>query len=151
MMIIVIMSAGITSIIIAVAATTWAGIARMIRGEVLAIRDKDFVTLAQIAGVSPPVIIWRHVFPNVVNTLMVMTSLLVGQVILLEASLSYLGLGLAPGEPAWGIMVAEGRQVLTQSWWISLFPGIAITIVVMAFNYLGDWLRDVLDPRLRRI
>ena len=151
MIIVVIMSAGITSIIIAVAATTWAGLARMVRGEVLSIRDRDYVTLARIAGLSPAAIIWRHVFPNVVNTLMVMTSLLVGQVILLEASLSYLGLGLAPGEPAWGIMVAEGRQVIVASWWIAVFPGIAITIVVMAFNYFGDWLRDVLDPKLRRV
>ena len=151
MMIIVILSAGIMSIIIAVAVTTWAGLARMVRGEVLTIRDRDYVTLARIAGLSPVAIIWRHVFPNVINTLMVMTSLLVGQVILLEASLSYLGLGLAPGEPAWGIMVAEGRQVIVASWWIAVFPGIAITVVVMAFNYFGDWLRDVLDPKLRRI
>ena len=136
-MIIVLLSAGIMSIIIAVAVTTWAGLARMVRGEVLTIRDRDYVTLARIAGLSPVAIIWRHVFPNVINTLMVMTSLLVGQVILLEASLSYLGLGLAPGEPAWGIMVAEGRQVIVASWWIAVFPGIAITVVVMALTTSG--------------
>jgi peptide/nickel transport system permease protein len=81
---------------------------------------------------------------------MVVTSILVGQVILLEASLSFLGLGLAPGAPAWGIMVAEGRSVILSLWWLALFPGLAITIVVLAFNFFGDWLRDTLDPKLRR-
>ena len=95
-------------------------------------------------------IILRHVFPNTVNTLMVMTSLQVGQVILLEASLSFLGLGLLPGSPAWGIMVSEGRTVILDVWWLALFPGVAITAVVLAFNFFGDWLRDTLDPKLRR-
>jgi peptide/nickel transport system permease protein len=98
-----------------------------------------------------PTIIWRHVFPNTVNTLMVITSLQVGQVILLEASLSFLGLGLPVGEPAWGIMVAEGKSVILDVWWLSLLPGIAITVVVLAFNYFGDWMRDALDPKLRRL
>jgi peptide/nickel transport system permease protein len=92
----------------------------------------------------------RHIFPNVVNTLMVLTSLQVGQVILLEASLSFLGLGLPAGAPAWGIMVAEGRSSLINVWWLALLPGLAITIVVLAFNFFGDWLRDTLDPKLRR-
>jgi len=92
----------------------------------------------------------RHIFPNVVNTLMVLTSLQVGQVILLEASLSFLGLGLPPGAPAWGIMVSEGRELILDMWWLSLFPGLAITAVVLAFNFFGDWLRDYLDPKLRQ-
>jgi peptide/nickel transport system permease protein len=111
----------------------------------------DFVVAARIAGVNMPTIIWRHVFPNTVNTLMVITSLQVGQVILLEASLSFLGLGLPVGEPAWGIMVAEGKSVILDVWWLSLLPGIAITVVVLAFNYFGDWMRDALDPKLRRL
>ena len=122
----------------------------MIRGEVLSVRDRGFVVLAQIYAASSGMIVWRHLFANVINTLMVLTSVSVGQVILLEASLSFLGLGLAPGDPAWGILVAEGRAFLTQAWWIALFPGLLITIVVMAFNFFGDWLRDYLDPRLRR-
>ena len=130
--------------------TTWARFARMIRGEVLSVRERDFVVLAGILGVSPVMIMWRHLMPNVINTLMVMISLMIGQVILLEASLSFLGIGMSPGEPAWGIMVAEGRQQLLTTWWVSLFPGILITLVVMAFNFFGDWLRDYLDPRLRR-
>ena len=151
LVIVVLLGQGTENIIIAVAVTVWARFARMIRGDTLSIRERDYVILAKIAGVSPPVVIIRHVFPNVVNTLMVLTSIQVGQVILLEASLSFLGLGLAPGSPAWGIMVAEGRNVILDMWWLALFPGVAITVVVMAFNFLGDWLRDYLDPKLRRV
>ena len=98
-----------------------------------------------------PMIIWRHIFPNTINTLMIITSLQVGQVILLEASLSFLGLGLsAGGTPAWGIMVSEGRSVILDVWWLSLLPGVAITIVVLALTFFGDWMRDTLDPKLRR-
>jgi peptide/nickel transport system permease protein len=151
MVIVVIMGAGIESIILAVVLTVWARFARMIRGDVLSIKDMDFVVAAKIAGVSMPIIIWRHIFPNTVNTLMIITSLQVGQVVLLEASLSFLGLGLPVGEAAWGIMVSEGKAVILEVWWLSLFPGIAITVVVLAFNYFGDWMRDALDPKLRRL
>ncbi len=151
MIIVVLLGAGLTNIILAVVITYWARFARMIRGEVLSVKEADFVTLAKVAGVSSPVIIWRHIFPNTINVLMVMTSLLVGQVILLEASLSFLGLGLPPGHPAWGIMVAEGRNVILEVWWLALLPGLGITAVVVAFNFFGDWLRDALDPKLRRI
>lgn len=151
MVIVVVLGAGIESIILAVILTVWARFARMIRADVLSIKGMDFVTSARIAGVSMPLIIWRHVFPNTVNTLMIITSLQVGQVILLEASLSFLGLGLPVGEPAWGIMVAEGKAVILEVWWLSLLPGIAITVVVLAFNYTGDWMRDALDPKLRRL
>ena len=150
LVIVVILGTGIGVIILAVALTVWARFARMIRGDVLAVKTQDFVTLARIDGVSPPVLILRHIFPNVINTLMVITSLLVGQVILLEAALSYLGLGLPPGANSWGIMVAEGKEVIVDVWWLSLFPGLAITIVVLAFNFIGDWLRDTLDPKLRQ-
>jgi peptide/nickel transport system permease protein len=150
MIIVVLLGAGIEIIILAVALTVWARFSRMIRGDVLAIKELDFVTAAKIAGVSTPIIILRHIFPNTINTLMVITSLQVGQVILLEASLSFLGLGLPPGAPAWGIMVSEGRAVILDVWWLSLFPGVAITLVVLTFNFFGDWLRDTLDPKLRR-
>jgi peptide/nickel transport system permease protein len=103
-----------------------------------------------VAGVPAHVIMWRHIFPNVVNTALIVVSLLVGQTILLEASLSFLGVGVPPGEPAWGIMVAEGRNNLINVWWLSLLPGLAITVVVIAMNLFGDWLRDTLDPKLRR-
>ena len=151
MIVVTILGAGIGNIILAVVLTVWARFARMIRGEVLSIKELDFVTSARIAGVSTPVIICRHIFPNTINTLMVITSLQIGQVILLEASLSFLGLGLSPGHPAWGIMVSEGRSVIVDVWWLALLPGLAITVVVLAFNFFGDWLRDTLDPKLRRI
>jgi peptide/nickel transport system permease protein len=150
MIIVTILGAGIENIILAVVLTVWARFARMIRGDVLYVLELDFVTAAKIAGVSPAVIIARHIFPNTINTLMVVTSLQIGQVILLEASLSFLGLGLPPGDPAWGIMVSEGRNVILEVWWLALLPGLAITIVVLAFNFFGDWLRDTLDPKLRR-
>lgn len=142
--------AGIQNVVIAIMATVWARFARQVRGEVLSIKERDFVTLAVVAGVPSHLIMWRHIFPNVVNTVLVIISLLVGQTILLEASLSFLGVGVPPGEPAWGIMVSEGRNNLLDLWWLSLMPGLAITIVVMALNLFGDWLRDTLDPRLRR-
>ena len=150
LVVVVIMNPGPTAIILAVLLTVWARFARMIRGDVLTVKGYDFVTLARITGVRAPVILWRHIFPNVANTLMVVTSLMVGQIILLEAALSYLGLGLPVGAPAWGIMVAEGQEVILDVWWLSLFPGVAITVVVLAFNFFGDWLRDYLDPKLRR-
>jgi peptide/nickel transport system permease protein len=151
MIVVTILGAGIENIILAVVLTVWARFARMIRGDVLYIKELDFVTFAKIAGVSTPMIILKHIFPNTINTLMVVTSLLVGQVILLEASLSFLGLGLPPGAPAWGIMVSEGKSEILSVWWLSLLPGLAITIVVLAFNFFGDWLRDILDPKLRRL
>ena len=150
LVVVVIMNPGPVAIILAVLLTVWARFARMIRGDVLTVKGYDFVTLARITGVKAPVILWRHIFPNVANTLMVITSLMVGQIILLEAALSFLGLGLSPGAPAWGIMVAEGQEVILDVWWLSLFPGVAITVVVLAFNFFGDWLRDYLDPKLRR-
>ena len=142
--------AGIMNVIIAIAATVWARFARQVRGEVLAVKERDFVTMAVIANVPATVIMWRHIFPNVANTVLIVISLLVGQTILIEASLSFLGLGLPPGAPAWGIMVAEGRDVLLTVWWLSLAPGVAITVVVLAMNLFGDWLRDTLDPKLKR-
>ena len=151
LVLVVIMGVGTGVIIVAVAITVWDSYARMIRGEVLAVKESDFVILAKVAGVSGTVIIWRHIFPSVISVLMVITSLRVGQVILLESSLSFLGLGVAPGDPAWGIMVSEGRNVILKVWWLSLFPGLAITVVVVAFNFFGDWIRDSLDPKLRRI
>lgn len=144
----VFMGVGLATLVVAVIVTSWAKFARMVRGDVLSVRNRDYVTLAKIAGVAAPLIVFRHVLPNVLNTLMVVSSMLMGQVILLEASLSFLGLGLPPGAPAWGIMVSEGRAVLVDAWWLSLFPGLAITLVVLATNLLGDWLRDALDPRL---
>lgn len=137
--------------IIALSGTVWARYARVIRGEVMTLRNLDFIALARIAGCSPFRILLKHLFPNVVNTLVVMVTLQVGWVIISEASLSFLGAGVPPPTPTWGGMVAEGRQYVEKAWWIATLPGLAIMITVLAFNFFGDWLRDTLDPKLRQL
>ncbi len=134
----------------------WPRFARQLRGEVLQLKNMDFVALAKVAGASTPRILFIHIFPGTINTLIVVATLQVGIVILLESTLSFLGAGVPPPTPAWGVMVADGRSHLaggfsTGSWWISTFPGVAIVLTVMSLNLFGDWLRDKLDPRLRQI
>lgn len=129
--------------------TIWARFARQIRGQALAIRERDFVARARVAGASSARILIRHVFPNVVNTLVVLATLSVGIVILSEASLSFIGAGIPPPNPSWGVMVADGRDQIVTAWWVSFFPGLAVLLVVLSLNLLGDWLRDRLDPRYR--
>jgi len=139
------------NVVIAIAVILWARYARVIRGQVLTLMELDFITQARIAGASAARIIFRHLFPNTLNTLLVLVTLQVGYVIIVEASLSFLGAGIPPPTPAWGSMIAEGRDFVTSAWWVSLFPGLAILLVVLAFNLLGDWLRDTLDPKLRQL
>lgn len=130
---------------------TWSIFARVTRAQVLTLRELDFVALAQIAGAGRIWIMRKHILPNVMNTLIVMASLTIGVVILLEATLSFLGIGIPRPTPAWGVMVADGRDHIARAWWISAFPGFAIVLVVLAFNFLGDWLRDRLDPKRRNV
>ena len=139
------------NVILVIALLLWPRFARQVRAETLAIREQDFVALAVVAGRSSAWIIRRHIFPNVVPTLLVITTLQVGFVILLEGTLSFLGVGVPPPNPAWGLMIADGRGFLATAWWISLFPGLAMLLTVLAVNLMGDWLRDHLDPRLRQI
>jgi peptide/nickel transport system permease protein len=139
------------NVILVIALLLWPRFARQIRGETLAIKEHDFVALAVVAGRSSAWIIRRHIFPNVVPTLLVITTLQVGFVVLLEGTLSFLGVGVPPPNPAWGLMIADGRGFLATAWWISLFPGLAMLLTVLAVNLLGDWLRDHLDPKLRQI
>ena len=129
----------------------WSPFVRNIRAEVLTLKELDYVSMARVAGSSGTRIMIRHLLPGVVNTVVVIATLQVGGLILAEASLSFLGVGIPPPTPAWGLMVAEGRQWLTTAWWISFFPGLAIFLVVMSLNFFGDWLRDKLDPRLRQV
>jgi peptide/nickel transport system permease protein len=140
-----------TNVVIAIAVILWARYARVIRGQVLALMTLDFIAQARIAGAGAWRIITRHLLPNTLNTLVVLMTLQVGYVIILEASLSFLGAGIPPPTPAWGSMIAEGREFVTSAWWVSFFPGLAILLVVLAFNLLGDWLRDTLDPKLRQL
>lgn len=126
----------------------WSRFARQMRAEALALRSRGFVDLARVAGLSGPQIIVRHLLPNMIGTLTVITTLEVSAVILLEASLSFLGVGLVHPTPAWGLMVSDGREHLTDAWWLWAFPGVAILLVVLSLNLLGDWCRDHWDPHL---
>ena len=139
------------NVILVISLLLWPRFARQVRGETLGIKEQDFVALAVVAGRSSTWIISRHIFPNVVPTLLVICTLQVGYVILLEGSLSFLGVGVPPPNPAWGLMIADGRGFLATAWWISLFPGLAMLLTVLAINLLGDWLRDRLDPKLRQV
>ncbi|MBI2090879.1 MAG: ABC transporter permease [Deltaproteobacteria bacterium] len=129
----------------------WPRYARQVRGETLAIKQRDFIALAKIAGSSRARILIVHIFPNLVPTLLVLSSLQVGAAIIMEATLSFLGVGIPPPAPAWGVMVADGKDLVVSAWWVSLFPGIAILLTVLSLNLLGDWLRDRLDPKLRQV
>ena len=141
---------GVWNIVIVFGFVYWTRYARVIRGEVLTLREREFVRLAQVAGVGAPRIILRHIVPNVLNTWMVLASLTVGVVIVTEASLSFLGVGVPPPTPAWGLMLAEARATLMAGqWWLTVFPGLCISVVVLAANLFGDWLRVRLDPQRR--
>jgi peptide/nickel transport system permease protein len=139
------------NVVVAIAVILWARYARVIRGQVLTLMQLDFIAQARIAGAGAWRIITRHLLPNTLNTLVVLVTLQVGYVIIVEASLSFLGAGIPPPTPAWGSMIAEGRDFVTSAWWVSFLPGLVILLVVLAFNLLGDWLRDTLDPKLRQL
>jgi peptide/nickel transport system permease protein len=140
------------NIIIILGAVYWTRYARVIRGEVLSLREREFVKLAEIAGASRFRVIIRHILPNVLNTAMVLASLTIGVVIILEASLSFLGVGVPPPQPAWGLMLSEGRSMLMVGmWWLTVAPGLCIMLVVLATQLFGDWLRIRLDPQLRNL
>ncbi|MBN1177273.1 MAG: ABC transporter permease [Dehalococcoidales bacterium] len=142
---------GYLTVVIALSVLGWAGYARMVRGESLRIRESDFVAQARVNGASTLRIMLKHVFPNVLNSLIVIMTLMIGAMILAESMLSYLGIGISAPTPSWGSMVADGRNELDRAWWIAAFPGIAIALVVMSGNFLGDWIRDKMDPRLRQL
>ena len=140
------------NIIIILGLVYWTRYARVIRGEVLSLREREFIKLAEIAGASRARVILRHVLPNVLNSAMVLASLTIGVVIIAEASLSFLGVGVPPPEPAWGSMLADGRSMLmVGAWWLTVLPGLGIMVVVLATQLLGDWLRVRLDPQLRNL
>jgi peptide/nickel transport system permease protein len=127
----------------------WPNIARLIRGETLLLKNNEFVGYAKAIGVPHWRILWRHLLPHVMPTLLVAATLEVANVILTEASLSFLGVGLPPPAPSWGVMIEDGRALIATGWWISMFAGLAIVITVLAFNGFGDWLRDRYDPQTR--
>jgi len=151
MLLAVSMGPSFTTVVLAVSILGWAPYARLIRGETLKLREADFVAQARVIGSSSIRIMLRHIFPNIVNSLIIIMTLQVGLLIIVEASLSFLGVGIPPPAPSWGNMVNDGRNLIDTAWWISTFPGIAIALVVLSGNFLGDWLRDKLDPKLRQL
>jgi peptide/nickel transport system permease protein len=141
---------GVWTVILALSVLGWAAYARIVRGEVLRLRNLEFVVGARVVGASPARIMVTHLFPNVLDAWVVMITLQIGLVVLSEATLGFLGAGVPPPTPSWGSLVSDGRNFVDTAWWISFFPGLGIGLLVLCVNYLGDWLRDTLDPRLRR-
>lgn len=139
------------TVILVTTVLLWARYARQVRGETLSIRERDFIARARVAGASHVRIMFRYIFPNVINSLTVLATLQIGAIILLESTLSFLGAGIPRPTPTWGSMIADGRDLIVVAWWIAMFPGLAIMLTVLSLNLLGDWLRDYLDPKLRNV
>jgi peptide/nickel transport system permease protein len=140
------------NIIVILGVVYWTRYARVVRGEVLSLKERDYVRLATVAGCSRAKIMWTHIMPNIANTAIVIATLQFGVSIIAEATLSFLGVGVAPPKPAWGLMLAEGKSGLMAGyWWLSVFPGICIMLVVLAANLIGDWFRVWSDPQLRQL
>jgi peptide/nickel transport system permease protein len=140
----------ITNLIVVLAVTTWFTFARVVRSEVLSLREMLFVESARVVGADDARIISRHILPNAAASIIVIATLMIGNLILFEASLSFLGVGVPLTTPTWGRMVFDGIEYVATAWWIALFPGLAVMLTVLATNLVGDWLRDALDPRQRR-
>ena len=142
----------VTNIVIILGAVFWTRYARVIRGEVLSLKEREFVRLAIVAGCSKWAIMRRHILPNVINSAIVLGTLMLGVVIITEATLSFLGVGVPPPEPAWGLMLSDGKQgLMVGRWWLTVLPGCCIMLMVLSANLLGDWLRVKLDPQLRQL
>ena len=149
-MFLVVLGPGVGNLILVLGIGQWVTYARIVRAQTLSLREKEFVEAARALGDTTPSIIFRTILPNIVAPLTVIASFNVAAVILSEAALSFLGLGVPPEVPTWGSMLAESReQLLANKWWLAVFPGLAIVVTVLSFNILGDWLRDFLDPRLK--
>jgi peptide/nickel transport system permease protein len=145
-----VLGGSLANLIIVLGATGWITYARIVRGEVLTLRERDFVAAARALGAADSWILRRHLLPNVLPPITVVATFSVARTIIAEASLSFLGLGIPAPEPSWGAMLDEGRNYITTGWWLALFPGVAILLLVLGINLVGDWLRDVLDPRMER-
>nr|WP_229522504.1 ABC transporter permease [Paenibacillus monticola] len=140
---------GLMTLIFVIGITNWVTYARVVRGEVLSLKERDFVKAAKAVGSTNGRILFKHILPNVVSSFIIISGMNVATTIILEASLSFLGLGIKPPLVSWGGMLSDGRQYMATSWWVATFPGIAITVTVLGVIFLGDWLRDVLDPRMK--
>jgi peptide/nickel transport system permease protein len=148
--VIAVLGASLINMILVLGASGWVTYARIARGETLSLKERDFVAAARALGAPARHVVVRHLLPNVLPSLMVVATFSVARTIIAEASLSFLGLGLPPPAPSWGAMLDEGRNYVTTGWWLALFPGLAILLLVLAINLCGDWLRDALDPRMEK-
>ena len=148
LMIVAALGPSLPNLVIVLALVSWVRYARIVRGQVLAVREREFVQSARAIGASPMRIILRHILPNVLTPALVVATLELARIIVLEAGLSFLGLGVQPPYPSWGRMLADGRTYISSAWWIITFPGLALMLTVLSVNLLGDWLRDYFDPRL---
>ena len=150
MLFVAVLSPGEAMVVFIIVLSYWTWYARIVRGEVMGLRERDYIALAKVGGVSTPVIFIRHLWPNVLNTLLVLATLQFGSVIVFEAGLSFLGLGIQPPDVSWGGMLSDGRNYIEVAWWLITMPGLAIMMACLASNILGDWLRDTFDPRLKQ-
>jgi peptide/nickel transport system permease protein len=148
---VIVLGKSMTVVIGLLALQSWPPFVRVVRAEVLSLKERDYVMSARVCGASARRIMLRHLLPGVINTIIVIATLRVGQIVLTEAILSFLGAGISPPRPAWGLMTSEGRNYLNDAWWIAFYPGLAIFALVVSLNFIGDWFRDRFDPRLRQL
>jgi peptide/nickel transport system permease protein len=148
--ILAVLGASLSNVILVLGISGWVTYARIVRGETLSLKQREFVEAARGIGAPDRIILWRHILPSVLPPITVVATFSVARIIIAEASLSFLGLGIPPPAPSWGAMLDEGRNYITTGWWLALFPGLAILLLVLGINLVGDWLRDVLDPRMER-
>lgn len=149
LIILAVMGPSLITLILVLGGTSWVVYARMVRSETLSIKERDYVRSAKAIGAKDFRIIMKYILPNVISSFIVIATLNVATTIILEASLSFLGLGIQPPDVSWGLMLSDGREYIATSWWVATFPGIAITVTVLGVIFLGDWLRDVLDPKIK--
>lgn len=149
MLFMLVLGNGLGTLIFVIGITGWVNYTRLVRSEVLSVRERDYVRAARVSGAKALRIMGVHILPNIMSSFIVIATLSVGRVIISEAALSFLGLGIQPPAVSWGGMLSDGRQYLATSWWVATFPGLAITLTVLAIIFVGDWLRDWLDPKLK--
>lgn len=149
LIILAVLGPSLTTLILVLGGTSWVVYARMVRSETLSVKERDFVRSARAIGAKDYRIITKYILPNVISSFIVIATLNVASTIILEASLSFLGLGIQSPDVSWGLMLSDGRQYIATSWWVATFPGVAITVTVLGVIFLGDWLRDILDPKIK--